>query len=111
MTVPVQLKSGCIQTLLRGASRFHVASLQDLNPIIAARHNGYAVALVDALTDIATEEEVFQVSGVSLRKLRKEILSAQDKIEAVAFKIYAELQKKGIEIPGLSLQDGLRSVI
>jgi hypothetical protein len=112
MSVPAEFKAGCILTLLRGAARFHAASLQDANPIIAARHNGYAVALIDALADLATEEEVRQVAEmVSLRALRQEILRAQDKIEAFAFKIYADLKKKGVEIPGLSLQDGLRPVI
>ena len=97
-------KDHCIKVLLRGAQRFHFASLQDRNPIVAARHNGYAVALIDALRDIATENEVKSAHGLSLRALRGEILGVQDKIETEAFKIYVQLRKAGVEIPGLKLR-------
>lgn len=101
-------KDHCITALLRGARRYHIASLQDNNPIIAARHNGYAVALIDALRDIATEEEVKQVENISLRKLRGEILAVQDKIEGAAMKIYTQLVEAGMKIPGLDMNEALK---
>jgi uncharacterized Fe-S cluster-containing protein len=56
------------------------------------------VALVDALRDIATEEEVMKVTSVSLRKLRNEVIAFQDKIEGEAFKIVEKLKSKGIDL-------------
>lgn len=88
-----------IRDLLRGAQRYHFASLQDKHPVVAARHNAYAVALVDALWSISSDEEVKKVSGVSLSKLRGEILAQQDKLEDTAFKIVNELMAKGVKLP------------
>ncbi|NIM51689.1 MAG: hypothetical protein GTO22_20990 [Gemmatimonadales bacterium] len=92
-------KKGCIETLWRGAWRYHYGSLQDKNPIVAARHNGYAVALIDALRDVATEEEVQKVVGESAMKLRKEILDTQDKIERLAVKLLEQIKAKGFKVP------------
>lgn len=93
-------KNECIMALWRGASRFHFASLQDKNPVVAARHNGYAVALIDALRDIASEEEVRKVTGESARKLRSQIIAIQDKLEGEAIELLEMLKKRGISIPG-----------
>lgn len=93
----------CIEYLWRGARRFHIASLQDQNPIVAARHNGYAVALVDALRDVSTEEEVRRVTHGSLKRLREGILRMQDRIEGQAMKIYVQLRKAGVKIPGMRM--------
>ncbi len=97
-------KNVFIGKLMRGARRFHMASLQDQNPIIAARHNGYAVALIDALRDGSTEKEVQGQTGLSLKSLRDDILAFQDKIEGQAFDIYTKLTKAGVKIPGLRLE-------
>jgi len=98
-------KARCIRTLWRAASRYHYASKQDANPVVAARHNGYAVALADALFDIASEDEVRRVTGESIAKMRRDILDFQDKIEASTLKAFSELRKKGvrIDLPGAGL--------
>jgi len=88
----------CIQALWRGASRYHFAALQDRHPVVAARHNGYAVALIDALAQIADESEVNRVTGGSLKKLRAEILAFQDAIEEKAFALAREIEAKGIKL-------------
>lgn len=92
-------KAKMIRVLLRGAQRYHFASVQDRNPIVAARHNAYAVALVDALRDIATEEEIHAATGVSLSKLREEVLAVQDAIEAKAIELLNTLREKGVKLP------------
>lgn len=80
-------KAECVQALWRQSSRYHLASLQDRDPLIAARHNGYAVALIDAVRDLATEDEVKQITGGSLLKFRQEIIGMQDKLEGKLFEI------------------------
>lgn len=97
-------KNDCIKALWRGAWRYHYASLQDKNPVVAARHNGYAVALTDALREIASEEEVKEATGGSLKKLHQEAIAFQDKIEESAIQLLKEIEKKGIHInlPDLS---------
>ena len=97
----------CVAVLLRGATRYHVASLQDLDPLVAARHNGYAVALIDALIDLATEEDGRRVAGVSIAALRSDILGVQDRVEQSVKKSYIDLAQRGVPVPGLSVLEGL----
>ena len=92
-------RSKAVKDLVRGAQRYHFASMQDRHPFVAARHNAYAVALIDALWSISTEEEVKKVARVSLSKLRGDILSQQDKLEEVAFKIVDDLKARGVKLP------------
>lgn len=86
-----------IASLWRQAQRYHFASLQDRHPVVASRHNAYAVALIDALNEMATEEEIRAVTGGDAKKLRAEIIAVQDKIEIAAFKLAKELEAKGIK--------------
>lgn len=88
-----------IHDLLRGAKRYHYASLQDMNPVVAARHNAYAVALIDALWGFTTEAEVKAVTGDSLKELRTDILSKQDALEGQAFELLKSLKKSGVKLP------------
>ena len=94
----MDLKS-CLKSLLRSARRYHFASMQDKNPVVAARHNGYAVALIDAVVDIAPPEVVKSATGEDARKLRAEILAVQDAMESKVMDIVKSLEAKGIKLP------------
>jgi len=87
-------QDACIKALWRQAKRYHEASLQDRNPLIAARHNGYAAALMDVLFDIATEEEAKRLTGESLRAFRQEVLAHQDRFEGTLFEL---VKKAGLK--------------
>lgn len=82
-----------IAALIRQAQRYHYASLQDLNLIVAARHNAYASGIIGTLSEQTTEEEVQAVSGVSLKELRDEIYALQDKLEGKAFELVPDIEK------------------
>lgn len=97
--------AGCIDTLFNQARRYQFASLQDNNPVVAARHNGYAVALADTLAMMATEEEVEQVTGMSLAKLVTETHESQRTFEAGVMDMVEKIQAMGIPLPGLGGQD------
>lgn len=90
-----------IKGLYRQALRYHLASTQDSNFWVASRHNGYAVALVDALHGVMTEEEFRARTGRSLRDFRNEVLAMQDKIDGRALEIQEVMKKRGIKVPGL----------
>ena len=91
-------KRDYIWALWRQANRYHYASLQDRDPVVAMRHNGYAVALIDALRDLAGEEEIKTVTGESAQKKRQEIIAVQDRMETVALTLLNELKKKGLSL-------------
>jgi len=92
-------RAACIKELIRGARRYQTAAKQDMNPFIAMRHNGYAVALIDAAMNISTEEEVKEITGESLKELRKDILDLQDRHEALALQVARDIKKMGIKLP------------
>lgn len=101
MNLGAEDKATCLKALWRQARRYHLASLQDKNPVIAARHNGYAVALIDAARDLGTEDEFKAATGESLLKMRNEIIAVQDKIESEAFKLLDRLKGAGFKLPFL----------
>jgi len=87
-----------IERMMRAIQRFHYASAQDANPIIAARHNGYAIALIGVLRDLASDEEIKKATGEDARLLHREIMAVQDQHEGMAFKALAALKAKGIDV-------------
>ena len=89
----------CKKAIFSQARRYHFASLQDRNPVVAIRHNGYAVGLIGLLKDISDEAEVKELTGESLRQLWLEATTFQDRMEAGAFKALDELQKRGVKLP------------
>jgi hypothetical protein len=89
----------CLRDLIRQAKRYHYASKQDMNPVVAMRHNGYAVALVDSALWTYPDEEVKRLTGEDVRALRNDIISVQDKYETVVFKILEELKRQGVKLP------------
>jgi hypothetical protein len=89
----------CLKGLWRQATRYHYASLQDKNPIVAMRHNGYAVGIIGVLKDISDEAEVKRLTGGSLKSLWLGATAFQDKTESEMFKIAKELKRRGIPIP------------
>lgn len=90
-------RGACARELVRQAKRYHYASKQDMNPVVATRHNGYAVALIDSALTLFPDEEAKRYTGEDVRALRSEIIAAQDKFEAMAFKLLEESKKQGIK--------------
>ena len=71
-------KKKTIETLLRQAARWAIASNQDENPMIAVLHANYAAGYLWALRDIATDNEIESI-GIDLLRFRDEITSVQDR--------------------------------
>lgn len=92
-------RGACARELIRQAKRYHYASKQDANPVVATRHNGYAVALIDSALTLFPDDEAKKYTGEDLRALRNEIIAAQDKFETMAFKLLEEAKKQGVRLP------------
>lgn len=86
-----------VGALVRQAQRYHYASLQDLNLVVAARHNAYASGIIGTLSEQTTEEEVMKISDISLKALRDDIYALQDKLEGKAFELFPGGLEEGIE--------------
>tara|TARA_B100000700_G_C14455009_1_gene583411 strand:- start:120 stop:491 length:372 start_codon:yes stop_codon:yes gene_type:complete len=67
-----------IETLIRQASRWSVAAQQDESPIIALLHANYGAGYLWALKDIATDQEIFENTGLDIIKFKKKIIDVQD---------------------------------
>ena len=92
------LTDNAIRHMMSVIDRWHFASQQDVNPIVGSRHNGYAVAVMDVLMNLAPADRIEKVTGVDPKKIRKELLAQQDKLESLGMKAAAWLEKKGYTI-------------
>jgi len=90
-----------IRHMLSTAERWHFASTQDTNPIISARHNGYAIAVLDVLLNLASRERITKVSGKDPRLLRKDIIALQDRYSDFGLKAAKWLEGKGYTLDKL----------
>ena len=71
-------KKSHIETLIRQASRWSVAAQQDDSPIIALLHANYGAGYLWALKDIATDQEIYDSTGLEVIKFKKKIIDIQD---------------------------------
>jgi len=68
----------------RAAQRYQFAATQDKHPAVAFLHNAYAVAIMDSLRDLASDEFVMRTTGENPATLRSEARKFQDKLELSA---------------------------
>jgi len=108
-------KDEAAKTLVRQALRYHYASKQDRDLLVAARHNAYAVALVDGARQFATDDEIKDATGLIMRDLWKELTEAQDRIEGRALESIRLMKEKGIPVPenlgSLPSEDAVRKLM
>jgi hypothetical protein len=77
-------KNIIIQTLVRQASRWAIASQQDKSQLIAVLHANYGTGYLWALKDIASANEIYKASGIDIKEFEKKILGIQDKSTRMA---------------------------
>jgi hypothetical protein len=69
-----------IKAILRGSSRFALASLQDKSPLIALLHANYATGYFWALKDAFTDQQISQTTGLNILEYQNKITDIQDSI-------------------------------
>lgn len=72
------IKRGIIQKLMRQASRWAIAGEQDKSPIISVLHANYGAGYLWAIKDIATNDEVFNATGINMNEFENKVLKIQD---------------------------------
>ena len=70
---------GCAGKHFVGSSRWSVAAQQDDSPIIALLHANYGAGYLWALKDIATDQEIYDNTGIDIIKFKQKIIDIQDK--------------------------------
>ena len=70
--------TNAISTLIRGCSRWAIASKQDTSPLISLLHANYAAGYLWAIKDIYTSEEIYKSTGINIIYLQNEITTIQD---------------------------------
>lgn len=86
-----------IRTIWNAAKRYHIASLQDANLYVAAKHNGYAVGMIGLLVRLASPEAVKASTGEDVVAFRREIVAIQDGHAEKAIKLLEKLKAKGFD--------------
>lgn len=69
-----------LHVLTRQAARWTTAANQDNNPLIAVLHANYGTGYLWAIKDIATDNEVYNATGIDMKKFTREITNVQDKV-------------------------------
>jgi hypothetical protein len=69
-----------IRSILRGSSRFSLASLQDKSPLIALLHANYGTGYFWALKDAFTDKEIYDTTGLNIQEYQQKITDIQDSI-------------------------------
>jgi hypothetical protein len=91
------LTDGEILRMVRHVKRYHMASLQDLNPIVAFLHNAYAVGIMDMMRDLADDDVIAKATGEDIKALRREILQVQDRLENTGLTIMRKVGSENVE--------------
>lgn len=69
-----------LHILLRQSARYATAALQDESPLIATLHVNYAAAYFYAARDIASENEIFNSTGIDVHEYKKHLNKIQDTV-------------------------------
>ena len=69
-----------IKAILRGSSRFALASLQDKSPLIALLHANYATGYFWALKDSFTDQQIYEMTGLNILEYQNKITDIQDSV-------------------------------
>lgn len=67
-----------IDKLVKQAAKWSLESTTDQNPITSAMHANYGAAYLLALSDIASDKQIEDATGIDMLKFRNEIMTAQD---------------------------------
>ena len=76
-----------IRSILRGSSRFSLASLQDKSPLIALLHANYGTGYFWALRDSFTDKEIYDTTGLNIQEYQKKITDIQDSVTKNVIKL------------------------
>lgn len=76
-----------IKAILRGSSRFSLASLQDKSPLISLLHANYGTGYFWALRDAFTDKEIYDTTGLNIQEYQKKITDIQDSITKNVIKL------------------------
>lgn len=100
-----------IRQAINFVQRFHYASLQDKNPVISARHNGYAYVIIENLPMLVTAERIKEVTGVDFHTLKQEVLALQNKYEQLVFKLLEKLRARGFPMKDIASGAALEKLL
>lgn len=69
-----------VNKLVRQTARWAIAAEQDNNPLIAVLHSNYSAGYLWALKDIATSEEIKNITNINIKTLENKVINIQDKV-------------------------------
>jgi hypothetical protein len=78
-------KNVYLDTLLRQSARYAIAAQQDESPLIAVLHINYAAAYFYASKDIASDNEIFNATGIDVHEYKQHLSKIQDAVSRQAY--------------------------
>lgn len=97
-------KNNHIEIITRQAARWAVAAEQDESPLISLLHANYAAGYLWALRDIATDDEIYNKSGIDITIFKNKIMNVQEtatkKVSDVCPQFVGKLDKYLLSLAG-----------
>jgi hypothetical protein len=79
--------SNAIKSIVRGSSRYALASLQDRSPMIALLHANYGAGYFWAMRDAFNSKDIENATGINILDYEKKITDIQDKSTKEVIKV------------------------
>lgn len=80
-----------IQKLVKQSARYATTAQQDTSPMTALLHANYAVSYLNALKDIATDNQIHNATGIDVKKFKEHIMNVQDMVTKKTSDTYPEI--------------------
>ena len=71
-------KDDILKILVRQSARWSNAAVQDKSPLVAVLHANYGAGYLWAIRDIASDQEVYDATGIDIHEFMAKILAVQD---------------------------------
>lgn len=64
--------------LIKQSAKYAIIAQQDASPVMSVRHANYAVAYLQALKEIGSDNQIHNATGIDVKKFKEHIFNVQE---------------------------------
>jgi hypothetical protein len=69
-----------IEKMVKQAAQYAITAQQDSSPVMSVRNANYAVGFLHALSNIATDTQIHNATGIDVKKYKEHIMNVQEMV-------------------------------
>ena len=66
--------------LIKQSAKYAIIAQQDASPVMSVRHANYAVAYLQALKEIGSDNQIHNATGIDVKKFKEHVTNVQDMV-------------------------------